>query len=423
MITIEDRLRAAARAAADTVADDSARPLRLPPRGRHPGRLGWSHHRTLIVPLAAAAAVIALITASVFATHAVLPGSRRPAPGPPSAALPTLADGLPAYFLEYPISYQVIAEAQRGTAYNGSSPGPARSHKYEILRIVATATGKVAATIKIPGYVTAIAASREAFFAAVVINGGARFYEIRHVRPGFTAMVLLPIRPDTARIAYMAVSPGGAKLAYSTLVPHGATARIQNLVVASTADGSQREWTIPASYSTGYMGPMNWLANGRTLAFNWVDSSEPGLLSMRLVDTAARGSNLMAGRVVLPSVYKNRPFESYSALSPIGQVVVGEADGSAASHVPQGSLLAYSTATGQPTVLYPVSPPGRDRTTGCDTPMWISNAGSEVLTSCIQEVKATPPIRYVVNTVLINHGRAALLPWLDAATDEVTAFP
>ncbi len=55
--------------------------------------------------------------------------------------------------------------------------------------------------------------------------------------------------------------------------------------------------------------------------------------------------------------------------------------------------------------------------------MWISNTGSEVLTSCIQEVKATSPIRYTVNIVLINHGRATLLPQLDAATGEVTAFP
>jgi hypothetical protein len=367
--------------------------------------------------------VVALIAASIFAAHTVFPGTKRPAPRPPSAPLPRLADGLPGYFLEYPISYLAIAAAQQSAANTGGSPGPAGSRKYENLRIVATATGKVAATVKIPGYVIAIAASRGAFFAAVLSNGVTRFYEIRRVRPGFTTMVLLPIRPDTARIAYMAVSPGGAKLAYSTLVGLGVSAHIQNLVVASTAGGSQREWTTPAGDSTGSMGPINWLADGRTLAFSWLDPSEPGVLSMRLVDTAAPGSNLMAGQAVLPSVYKTRPFQSYSTLSPNGQVVVGEADGSAASHAPKGSLLAIATATGKPTVLYPVSAPGRAGTTGCDTPMWVSNTGSEVLDACIQEVKATPPVRYTVNIVLINHGRATLLPRLNAATEEVTAFP
>jgi len=49
--------------------------------------------------------------------------------------------------------------------------------------------------------------------------------------------------------------------------------------------------------------------------------------------------------------------------------------------------------------------------------------GDHVLVDCFQEVKATPPIAYVVNILLINHGHATWLPWLDATAEEVTAFP
>ena len=113
-------------------------------------------------------------------------------------------------------------------------------------------------------------------------------------------------------------------------------------------------------------------------------------------------------------------FGSYATLSPNGQVVVGGANGSAA---PGDSVLAFSTATGRLTVLFRASPSG-DRETGCySPPVWISTTGSEVLVACYQEVKSTPPIAYVVNMLLINHGHAAWLPWLDATAEGVTAFP
>jgi hypothetical protein len=431
MNTIEDRLRAAAQAAAGTVADSSARALVLPQQER---RLTWpargGGRQPWIVPLVAAAAVIALIAASIFAAHAVVPGSRRPAPGPPSAPLPHLADGLPAYFVEAPISF-LGPEPPTENDHYPPIPSRFRSHETlrvvgvtETLRVAATATGKVAATATMPGYIVAVAASRGAFFAAVVRDNLARFYEIRltasHAR---TTVSELPIAPDTAPVAYLAASPDGAKLAYSTLVMHGASGGVQNLVVASTTDGSEREWTAPARYSTGSMGPMNWLADGRTLAFNWTGSEKSGYSSLRLLDTAAPGSGLMAGRAVLP--YRNEAdlFGEYPTLSPNGQVVVGVANGSAAGHAPAGSVVAFSTATARPAVLFRASPAG-DQESGCySPPVWISNAGSEVLVACFQEVKATPPITYLANMLLIEHGRATWLPWLDATAETATAFP
>jgi hypothetical protein len=48
-----------------------------------------------------------------------------------------------------------------------------------------------------------------------------------------------------------------------------------------------------------------------------------------------------------------------------------------------------------------------------------------VLVSCALEVKPTPPAvrAYAVDIVLINHGRASLLPWLNATAEGDTAFP
>ena len=420
MNTLEDRVRAAARAAAGTVADGSAPPLKLPQPGRRPRLPDRGGRHPWIVSLAAAAAVIALIAASIFAAHAVVPGARHPAAGP----LPHLADGLPAYFLEYSILDQIPGGEPR-TANSPPIPSQLRSH--ETLQVVATATGKVAATATLPGYVTAIAASRGAFFAAVVRDNKARFYEIR-LDDGRTATTVteLPIRPDTAPLGFMAVSPDGAKLAYSTFVVHGVSGEVQNLVVASTTGGSQREWRTPAQDSQGSISSMTWLADGRMLAFNWIDWADtPPARSLRLLDTAAPGSNLMQAPAVLPSVYEARPFEDDSALSPNGQIVVGSASGSAASRAPEDSVVAFSTATGQETVLYRASING-PHGTGCySPPLWISHAGSAVLVTCFQahEVKAVPHLHYAVNVVLFNHGHATLLPWLNATAEGVTAFP
>jgi hypothetical protein len=415
MTTLEDRVRAAARAAAATVAEDSAPPLTLPqPEGR-PGPRSWGGRHPWIVSLAAAAAVIALIAASIFAAHVVVPATRRPAPGPPLAPLPRLADGLPAYFLENSIP-----------DYAGPEPGGLRGlPSHESLRVVATATGKVAATATLPGYVAAIAASRGAFFAAVVKDNLARFYEVRLKDSRIaTTVTKLPIRPDNAPLAFMAVSPDGTKLAYSIHVASGA---IQDLVVASTTGGSQREWLTPPQDSRGWMGSMSWLADGHTLAFNWA-ASERTLSSTypRLVDTDAPGSDLMASRRILPSVYDAHRVINDTTLSPDGQVVVGAANSNDGNRAPVNSVVAFSTATGEETVLYRASPNGTyDR--GCyGPPLWISSAGSEVLVSCFQaqRVKSTTP-RFVI--MLINHGHATVLPWLSGvamtALGHGTAFP
>jgi len=152
-------------------------------RYRIPGRSrSWPG---LIVPLAAAAAMVAVIAGSVliatrFGTAPARPGTRtgKSAVVP---ALPFTTDGLPAYFAEIPFS-----------SHSGT------------LRIMATATGKTAATVRLPGQVTTIAASDGAFFAVVRRGGQKSFYEIRLGARGTAPRCTgLPLPPVTAAIGFI----------------------------------------------------------------------------------------------------------------------------------------------------------------------------------------------------------------------------
>jgi hypothetical protein len=418
MNTLEERLRAATRTAAGTVADDSAPPLRLPPGSP---RLSWparGHVRhPWVAPLTAAAAVVVVVITSILVARAVVPGQTLPATGPPLAApLPLTADGLPAYFLAIPSGYQQ-AGAEPGNQNEGVGPIPRKLSSHETLRVVATATGKTVATATLPGYVTEIAASRGAFFAAVVRDSSATFFEIRLNDDGTaTTVTELPIPPDTAPLEFMAASQDGGKLAYSTLVMHGAAGDVQNLVVASTTDGSERAWQTPAQDSQGSMGLMNFLADGRTLAFSWTGSSETSRSSsLRLLDTAAPGDDLMASRAVLPLVNAAGTFDGYT-ISPNGKVVVGTVTS------PAQSVVAFSAATRRPSVLYQPHA-GKGQTASCnDSPMWISNSGREVLIDCYQQ-RAADGAKAVVHVVLLDGGHVTGLPWLAATGGETTAFP
>jgi WD40-like Beta Propeller Repeat len=431
MNTLEDRVRAAAQAAADTVPDGSAPPLRLP---RAPRRLGWPAQRhaqrSWIMPLAAAAAVLVVVAASVLVARAIVPGQTVPATGPgPAPALPLSADGLPAYFLVIPARDQQ-AGAEPGNQNEGVGPIPGRLSSHETLRVVATATGKTVATAVLPGYVTEIAASRGAFFAAVVRGSAATFFEIRlnGSRSG-TTVTELPIPPDTAPLEFMAASPNGGRLAYSTLVMHGAAGDVQNLVVASTTKDTEREWLTPQD-SQGSMGQMTWLADGRTLAFTWTGPTEASpSSSLRLLDTAAAGDNLMASRAVLPVVNSAGAFGAYT-ISPNGKVVVGTVGGPQTGvvggvRVPPGSLVAFSTATRTPSVLYrPLARRAKGQTAYCNNfgPLWISNSGREVLIDCYQQ-REVDGAKAAVHVVLLDGGRVSYLPWLAATGGETTAFP
>ena len=399
------------------------------PHGFRPGADGaprsWPGR---IAPLAAAVAVAGVVAGSVLlaqviAPTTVRPGGSRPRGMPTAAPLPLTADGLPAYFAETPLS-----------PHGGT------------LRIVATATGQTVATVKLPGRVAAVAASKGAFFAATVTGRQKSFYEIRLAAGGTSARAgLLPIRPVTAAIGFIAASPDGSKLAISTFaprmpLPYGAEYNIQNLIVASTDTGAERRWLTPAQDRQGSMGVMNWLADGKTLAFTWTGAAETSpSTSLRLLNTAAPGNDLLASRPVLRTFNQAGDF-SYT-ISPDGHTVIGierclpgcgpGSPGTVHGHRGAlGSVIEFSAATGDARVLYQEpSLPGtssRRQHSACNDPIWISDSGRTLLLYCFQHRAATTTRKAstLTHVIVLDNGRITRqLPWLAGTVNDRTVFP
>jgi hypothetical protein len=430
-----DKMLAAIRASG-RAATPSARPHA--PWRRSVGAPGnWPG---LIAPLAAAVAVVAVVAVSVLVAKVYAPG--RPAGGKPqrvSTVAPPFPtwNGLPAYFMAKSGPFE-------GIEPNGTSVGaPPASHlpRTQKLQIIATATGKVAATVRLPGYVTAISASAGAFFAAVVKDRAASFYEIRLSHGGTLATATrLPIPPDTAPIGSIAVSPNGRKLAISTYVRQGNSGDVQNLVVAATSTGTERQWRTPARDAHGSMGIMAWLADGKTLAFNWTGPSQASpSTGLRLLDTSVPGNNLLSGAFLLRGYNRAGFFYDYN-ISADGKVLLGVVgclpgcpSGSTGTvqgnpDVP-GSLIQFDAATKAPTLRHtePELPgvAAHPVNSGCIDPLWLSASGRRVLLACFQHRPGTGQRKGATlpHVLLLDGGNVTGLPWLDGIVNGEAAFP
>jgi hypothetical protein len=174
MNSIEERLRAAANAAGETVAPDSAPPLRLPRspgwRLRGPGRRARAAWPRTLVPLAAAAAVTAVVAASLAVTGGLSGG--RPASSGAQTSEPGTGRSHPGAH-EAP---QVLSAADRAALasvprfYVALNPGAMGDNDRAQVR--ATATGAILATVSAPApyntwsWVTAAADDRTFVLAA-----------------------------------------------------------------------------------------------------------------------------------------------------------------------------------------------------------------------------------------------------------------
>jgi hypothetical protein len=291
MNAIEDRLRAATRAAAGTVPPGSAPPLQLPgrldtaPGGRRGPRLRagrrWPRWLT---PLAAAAAVVAVVTASVAISSAI--HARRPGVRPGHGQGDVLAS-LPRYYIS-------LAGGRLGT-------GP----YHAVVRT--TTTGKVTAAVTPPrpyGTFTLAAGSGDGLTFVLAASSTltrpvpTKFFLLRIGRDGghvrLTALPI-PALPADAQVSGIALTPDAAKLAVALRggVGGGPGPAIQ---VYALAAGSTRVWTWPGggpvTNNDGDTGQvLSWAADDRTLAFQqWVGNS----IDIRLLDTSAPGSSLRA---------------------------------------------------------------------------------------------------------------------------------
>jgi hypothetical protein len=400
MIATEERLRAAMRAAADTVPPGSSPKLRLP--DGQPGRARWDLRRRwarAMVPLAAAAAVAAVVIASLTLTRGVPTSSSG---GAESSARPVALNGVPAYY---------IATANQ--------VAPTR------VLIRATATGAILANVKPPkpygtfNFVTAAADDRTFILAAQrwwPVASGARGIAAQK-RDNTTPVVFFRLRFDpttrTARLTALhipqnipasslggiAVSPDGSRLAL-------ALARAQVKVI-TLATGSARQWIWPGTSGGTWVGnekpsgmPLSWTASGQTLAFPLTTKSG-GITSVMLLDPNSAGGSLGAAK-------RSVTFRGlgHAKDGPIGNALITP-DGSRIVTVAMRSraqVREFSARTGQPVSPPPAGTAPRPLTLW--GVLWTNSSGSTLIVTGLQ----TLPHHDTLVTGTLRGGQFTPLP-------------
>jgi hypothetical protein len=331
MNALEDRVRAATRAAADTVLPDGVPPLRLPSaEAAGDGRWhSWfvSPWARRLAPLAAALAVVAVAVAMVFVGRTARepasgPGSGMTSPGPMTAGLAAS-------------SYVASGQVPRYYVSIESRGNPNFNPSYAVVR--ATVTGAALATIQPPaahGTVVAVTAAAddrtfvldEQPFVATGINVNQGF-ELRTfylVRLGASGRPGLPVRlpvtvPGGEMMTGFALSPDGSKLAIA-VQPDNVKNQpdLQQVIVYTLATGAVKTWSAEGTIGFGPddARSLSWARDERTLAFFWA-AAGPGVhTSVRLLDTKTGGGSLLAdSRQAVPLVNQSLPFLVPTAVS------------------------------------------------------------------------------------------------------------
>ena len=341
----EERLRAAAQAAARTVADGSAPPLRLPAGpgsrpARRPGRprAGW---RRLAAPLAAAAAVAGV----AVAVSQLSPG---PAAGPVSAPAtpPSPAEAL----------------ASVPPYYAGLTGYPGQEHGTVVIR--ASATGRALAKVAVPAPFTSFsrisgAADDRMFVLAAEGSrpgGGSEvaFFLLRFdparsaARLSRLPVPAVPGRDDSTLgpgLGGLAVSPDGRQLAFVVLRPSPLPPQLR---VADLATGTERTWVWNGpgwlADNGQTVSPLAWAADSRTLAFQQGHGFTS--TSVRLLDTATAGGDLRTASRLAAAWQFAEDRTGNIALSPDAGTVVAPVT-VLSGGISELTITEFSAATGQ----------------------------------------------------------------------------
>jgi hypothetical protein len=282
MNTIEDRIRAAARAAADTVTPDEIPPLRLPTRRARRARRSWSFGSAWtrrLAPVAAAVAVVVVAVAAVTISRTMHDSA--PVPSPPATVTISslVASGqVPRYYV----------------AINAGGDAVVR----------ATATGRTLATIRPSApasmivAVTAAADDRtfildEQQYAVLETTANQaiqtrNFYSFRlnsAGQPGAPNLILT--LPAGQKVTGIALSPDGSEFALAVeRSQHNLGINLYGLTSAFV----YRSWTATAGtigYGTDDAKSLSWTKDGSALAFGWDGNG------VRLLNLKASSDNLL----------------------------------------------------------------------------------------------------------------------------------
>jgi hypothetical protein len=339
MNVIEERIRAATRAAGNTVSPESVPPLELP--AEHPRADGW--RRRWLVPAAAAAAVVVVV-----AVTAVTVGPARPTRAPSIAPAAT-APGpmLPGPSLASYVSAGVIPPYFVSVAFTGNaaqSPAVAVVHD--------TVSGHALATIRPSirgGTIVGVSAAGDdrtfvldeqtwvkypANVVAAGYFGPHSFYLLRLSSAGRVSSLsrLRVTVPATQALGAFALSPDGQRLALAVASTKGPARTDLKVVTLST--GSTRVWAANGIFRSGIADSrgLSWTADGRELAFEWQAKNVgefPGVEARLLNLTSAGGDLLAASRRIIATTRQFKPSGSTFQVTDAGYDPGVTPDGSA----------------------------------------------------------------------------------------------
>ena len=311
-----------------------------------PSRRGkWSG---LLVPLAAAAAVAAVVAASL-GISATFRGHARPAgPGPPAQShlSPAAQSHSPAALRRVPRYFAALTRTAAVQVMGGEAA---------VMR--STLTGRVLATVAPPRpyqiftWVSAAADDRTFILAAQrywpIASGDAGlpaerldnttptvFFKMAFdpaTRTAKLAKLAVPETIPSAQLAGMTVSPDGTRLALDLR---------QSIRVVTLATGAIRSWAWQGGGWIGNNKPIgqifSWTADGTTLEFQQWEPGGPA--NIRLLDTTAPGTSLASSKTVL-NFSNGGAFGLNTLLTPDGSRIV--------TATPQG-ITEFSARTGNP---------------------------------------------------------------------------
>ena len=367
-----ERLRDALTAAADVMAECDAAPV-ITPVPQRPGRP--MRARAWLIPLAAAACVVAVIAASVLLTANLArtssPASQPAYPGfsicePLPAAAPATA--LPRFYVTTDVAARQIQLQVR------------RTSDCAITAVVPLPVGWL-----LTGGISAAANDRTFFAAAFSAKscpvqpgaGGISFagHETRFFRftvndQGRAGRLMVVGPPVSGIVGPIAASPDGSRIAFNAADGNfvgsgkgceGGEAAGAAISVIDLATGKIRTWQTPemppAPAGTSVTPhEVSWMADGRTLAVSYVWPTGPSgpQLSMAVaaLNTTSGGGSLQAHSHVLWSQPQKCVFCVEEALiSPDGKSLTATAIQQTA-HGYRNALLRIALPSGRYRVLY-----------------------------------------------------------------------
>jgi len=271
------------------------------------GRLhGW------LVPLAAAAAVVAVVVGSVIVSRIHL-----------GASQPSAPTGVPAFYLTMSSNSPDIDVHNSSHGAITGTFNPSRAWAIEAVSAAADNRTFIVAESAVGSNGTGTCPV-DRFLRFTVTNAGA-ITGVREVGAHVTGMIRGTIAP-------MAVSPDGTRLAYSTICTTLANpSPVPALHVMNLASGAITTWTNAVTTATpaDVTGPdsLAWTADGRSVAlsYQWKTSaSNDAYQAVLLLNTDSGNGTLQAhGRVIWHQDSNCSPCVYDALVSPDGTSLIG----------------------------------------------------------------------------------------------------